>query len=223
MNAIKSIFLKIKIHYLRIIINQVSMEIVHEESGHSGEVCQICIDNIHQPVQLQCGHQFCRVCLSEYSKLKIQEGESDIFCCFIVEVLAADQKNPYKYCNSKFSEDTILDLHNDNSDVIAKYQRFKFFRDNSNGRECPKCCNLQVGTQNNPRMECEKCQHEFCYVHGGAHTGKTCSEFELSIAVETASTNEILLKTSKPCPGCGIQISKTAGCNHMKVNLIKLR
>jgi hypothetical protein len=197
------------------------MDFVRGEADQSGDVCQICIDNVHHPFQLKCGHQFCRSCLSEYSKVKIQEGESDILCCFIVETLSDGQKNPYKYCNSKFPEDIVLELQSDDAEVVAKYQRFKFFRENPNGRECPQCCYLQIGSPKNPKIVCEKCSNEFCFLHGGAHNGKTCSEFEQSIAVETASTNEVLLQTSKPCPGCGIQISKTAGCNHMKVSLLK--
>ena len=67
-------------------------------------------------------------------------------------------------------------------------------------------------------MTCEHCDTHYCFTHGGAHLARTCSEYTASIAGEVRATEEVVSSISKPCPGCGLAIEKTGGCNHMQCN-----
>jgi hypothetical protein len=65
-------------------------------------------------------------------------------------------------------------------------------------------------------MECTGCHARFCFMHSGAHVGRSCAEYIDSIAGEERQS-AALLGESKPCPGrgCGALIYKSEGCNHM--------
>ena len=68
-------------------------------------------------------------------------------------------------------------------------------------------------------MICElpECGTAYCFQHALAHPPTvSCEDYELSIASSVQASREAILLISKPCPGCGIYVSKTDGCNHMK-------
>jgi IBR domain, a half RING-finger domain len=75
---------------------------------------------------------------------------------------------------------------------------------------------LQDGTKE--MIRCGKCNYKMCFNHQVPwHDGYTCQEYETSHpqAAITKTTEEMLAKMSKPCPGCGIAVQKEGGCNHM--------
>jgi ariadne-1 len=181
--------------------------------------CQICIDTLSDPYELQCGHQFCRNCIIQYSELKILEGNCDILCPHVVDAVSTNAKHAYRLCDTKIEECKVLELLGSNQEICKKYERFKYFHENPDGRECPQCNHRQIGSKSKPEMICSKCHCAYCFVHGGAHASLTCAEYEKSVSKETAATNSLLSLSSKPCPGCGIFVSKSGGCNHMKVSV----
>jgi hypothetical protein len=192
----------------------------------AGQMCPICMDNIapDDAFRSTCGHEFCRECAVGYVTSNVNDGNTELGCAYIIV------KAPtFKTCNAKFSDKTVMNLLKDNKKVEQKFLRFNFFKNNLNGRECPACGHFQTGgegiesstdagaTQNN-EMVCDACQNTYCFIHGGAHANKTCDEYEAGIAHETQATDDLLSSNSKKCPGCGIYVSKTSGCNHMKVS-----
>jgi len=68
------------------------------------------------------------------------------------------------------------------------------------------------------KVVCTHCGTTYCFLHGGAHLNSTCSEYTASIAEQVNATTEVISTISKPCPGCGLPIEKSGGCNHMKCN-----
>jgi IBR domain, a half RING-finger domain len=67
-------------------------------------------------------------------------------------------------------------------------------------------------------IRCRKCDYKMCLKHQVPwHTGYTCQEYETSHphAAITKTSEELVQKVSKPCPGCGIAVQKDGGCNHM--------
>lgn len=177
------------------------------------KTCLICMGALAEPVfKLTCGHEFCEECVHGYITASVSAGTIDPGCVFV-----SGEPGAFVTCREKYSEEAIAELLQNDSKTLEKYSRFKFLRENKSGRECPKCEHLQIGQESNHEMVCEVCAHTYCFVHGGAHTDRTCAAYEEEIAVETSATNDLLERNSKPCPGCGIYVSKSSGCNHMKV------
>jgi IBR domain, a half RING-finger domain len=70
----------------------------------------------------------------------------------------------------------------------------------------------------NEMIRCRKCDYKMCFKHQIPwHRGYTCLEYETSHpqAAITKTSEEMVRKMSKPCPGCGIAVEKDGGCNHM--------
>mmetsp|Transcript_11550 Transcript_11550/g.21334 ORF Transcript_11550/g.21334 Transcript_11550/m.21334 type:complete len:607 (-) Transcript_11550:10-1830(-) len=69
-----------------------------------------------------------------------------------------------------------------------------------------------------PIITCQNCSTEFCYFHSNAHSGKSCVDYHKSNLENDRSNieyaNQIL--RAKPCPNCGISVSKDGGCNQIK-------
>jgi hypothetical protein len=69
-----------------------------------------------------------------------------------------------------------------------------------------------------PTVTCHKCDTKFCYFHSNAHPGKSCIEYhKQNLEMDRTNidyANRIL--HAKPCPTCGISVSKEGGCNQMK-------
>ncbi|KAL7542586.1 hypothetical protein ACHAXR_012334 [Thalassiosira sp. AJA248-18] len=69
-----------------------------------------------------------------------------------------------------------------------------------------------------PIVLCQNCSTEFCYFHSNAHSGKSCVEYHkknLEMDRTNAEYANRILK-AKPCPTCGISVSKEGGCNQIK-------
>ena len=258
--------------------------------------CSICLETypIAQSYQLSCSHRFCKTCLYEYFKAKINERQVFLTCFaeskydepIIItspsrsninttntipspptminnnnnnvmstavnpmkvtvvsnsniknttasasnipsssassssSSLITDNPKARLICSMPIRETDILAVlssFSDGSSIIEKYHRFVAEGRNPNLRACPFCSTLQEGKATEPVMICknEACQKEFCFLHSNAHIGSTCAVFEEQHANENRLNEQTIAKDTKPCPNCGIPISKLAGCNHMK-------
>ena len=69
-----------------------------------------------------------------------------------------------------------------------------------------------------PVVTCRNCRTEFCYFHSNAHSGKSCIEYHKEHLETDRSNIECInqILRAKPCPNCGISVSKEGGCNQMK-------
>ena len=69
-----------------------------------------------------------------------------------------------------------------------------------------------------PVVTCNNCNAEFCYFHSNAHPGQSCVSY-IAATSEADRTNieyaNRVLRV-KPCPNCGISVSKEGGCNQIK-------
>jgi hypothetical protein len=73
---------------------------------------------------------------------------------------------------------------------------------------------------------CHRCSFVACTVHNVAfHHGESCAQYDErmreerillnSVHAQEAASARVLAWISKPCPGCGINIQKDGGCDHI--------
>ena len=122
------------------------------------------------------------------------------------------------------------------SSVVAKSDEYKQENNSSHGKdkanelgtcirvECeePEQSELQahLAKSTTPIVTCQKCKTDFCYFHSNAHAGNvsSCIEYH-NKSLEANRANIEYAATAlrvKPCPTCGISVSKEGGCNQMK-------
>ena len=61
-----------------------------------------------------------------------------------------------KTCDSILTTSDILSLIDKDPILLNKYTKFKYFKENESGRECPKCSHLQLGSASDPGIVCER-------------------------------------------------------------------
>ncbi|XP_055759422.1 ankyrin repeat and IBR domain-containing protein 1-like isoform X2 [Salvelinus fontinalis] len=202
-------------------------------------ICMCPLSIFEEPVDVSCGHEFCRACWEGFLNLKIQEGEAhNIFCpahdCF--------QLVPVEVIESVVSRE--MDQRYLQFDIKA------FVENNPAIRWCPKAgCERAVrlssqgpGSSSSdpfsqpllraPAVDCGK-GHVFCWeCQGEAHEPCDCQTWKMwlaevtemrpqelagvSEAYEDAANCLWLLSNAKPCANCKSPIQKNEGCNHMQ-------
>ncbi|KAM9309498.1 ankyrin repeat and IBR domain-containing protein 1-like isoform 2-T2 [Pholidichthys leucotaenia] len=218
--------------------DQISLVPPEEDSS----LCGICVSSIsvfEEPVDMPCGHEFCRACWEGFLNLKIQEGEAhNIFC----PAFECYQLVPVEVIESVVSRE--MDRRYLQFDIKA------FVENNPAIRWCPEAgCEraVRLNTQGPgsstsdplsfpllraPAVDCGK-GHLFCWeCQGEAHEPCDCEIWKLwlqkvtemkpeelagvSEAYEDAANCLWLLTNSKPCANCKSPIQKNEGCNHMQ-------
>ncbi|XP_048410192.1 ankyrin repeat and IBR domain-containing protein 1 isoform X2 [Stegostoma tigrinum] len=204
-------------------------------------VCGICLCNIsvfEDPVDVPCGHEFCRGCWEGFLNIKIQEGEAHNIIC------------PAFDCFQLVPVDIIENLVSREMD--KRYLQFDikaFVENNPVIRWCPTpgceravrlTCQRSGSTMDQlsfpllsaPAVDCGK-GHLFCWeCLGEAHEPCDCSTWKnwlqkitemkpeelagVNEAFEDAANCLWLLSNSKPCANCKSPIQKNEGCNHMQ-------
>ncbi|XP_061110577.1 ankyrin repeat and IBR domain-containing protein 1-like isoform X1 [Conger conger] len=202
-------------------------------------ICMCAISVFEEPIDMSCGHEFCRTCWEGFLNLKIQEGEAhNIFCpaydCF--------QLVPVEVIESVVSRE--MDKRYLQFDIKA------FVENNPVIRWCPTAgCeravrliqqgpgaitsdSLSFPILRAPAVDCGK-GHIFCWeCRGEAHEPCDCQTWKMwlqkvsemrpeelagvSEAFEDAANCLWLLTNSKPCANCKSPIQKNEGCNHMQ-------
>lgn len=202
--------------------------------------CGICLCSIsvfEDPVDMSCGHEFCRACWEGFLNIKIQEGDAhNIFC----PAYECYQLVPVHVIESVVSRE--MDQRYLQFDIKA------FVENNPAIRWCPAArCERAVrltrpGPGDNdphsfpllpsPAVDCGK-GHLFCWeCLGEAHEPCDCHMWRnwlqkvtemkpeelagVGEAYEDAANCLWLLTNSKPCANCKSPIQKNEGCNHMQ-------
>lgn len=181
-------------------------------------ICYSVIERSGDGYILPCKHIYCRSCIEAYIESNIVAGQTLIKCFHVDNSEPNNIGKSSTPCNAIIPENTILDILKMNSEYSSKYHRFKYLKSNTNARECPHCSHLEIGDPQHPKMVCQSCNKDYCFAHALAHNSDvSCSEYEKSISSQDEVNIELISRISKPCPGCGMHVSKTEGCNHMKV------
>uniref|UniRef100_A0A8C5C102 RBR-type E3 ubiquitin transferase n=1 Tax=Gadus morhua TaxID=8049 RepID=A0A8C5C102_GADMO len=202
-------------------------------------MCGICLCSIsvfEDPVDMSCGHEFCRACWEEFLNIKIQEGDHNILC----PAFGCYQLVPVQVIESIVSRE--MDQRYLQFDIKA------FVENNPAIRWCPAVrCERAVRLSRpgpgdsdphsfpllpSPAVDCGK-GHLFCWeCLGEAHEPCDCETWRkwlqkvtemrpeelagVGEAYEDAANCLWLLTNSKPCANCKSPIQKNEGCNHMQ-------
>jgi len=191
------------------------LSVLHEDGCSDIDVdattkglCEICFDDglvDDQIFSLNCGHEFCRDCFTNYIATKLEERNAIIDCpqmgCnkHVVEADAEELLNPEQLTNLKRQ---LLEAH------ITK------------STSCRRCVGVDcsmIAYQEGDEMKatCTKCQASFCFRCGQEnHVPSKCIDVEAFLPL-LSSSELAVRKLSKPCPGCHAPIEKNDGCNHM--------
>uniref|UniRef100_U3FXH6 Ankyrin repeat and IBR domain-containing protein 1 n=3 Tax=Micrurus TaxID=8634 RepID=U3FXH6_MICFL len=205
-------------------------------------MCEICMCNIsifEDPVDMPCGHEFCRACWEGFLNMKIQEGEAhNIFCpaydCFQLVPVEIIESVVSKEMDKRYLQFDIKAFVENNPSIKwcptpACERAVRLTRQGSNttGSET-----LSFPLLRAPAVDCGK-GHLFCWeCLGEAHEPCDCETWKnwlqkitemkpeelvgVSEAYEDAANCLWLLTNSKPCANCKSPIQKNEGCNHMQ-------
>lgn len=217
-------------HALVIFVRTLPLRLIRLSPVPVSFYCQICLQHqaLNEPhTQLPCGHRFCRDCLLEYLTHKIESAEVvPLQCPHFGD--AAEGTDPR--CTFDIDEEQLVALGVPAA-LLAKYRRFVARQTVETHRECPQCeaSNIAGPSLFSNQLTCGQCGTKFCYVHGGAHPGLYCWQWEWkqrkarvdeaarAAAAAEAATNETLDRYTKRCPHrrCGAPTIKSSGCNHI--------
>lgn len=210
----------------------------HEDEADEGEgdelaaaSCPICFDSLvvaRRPagrllrsswaverVWLNCGHAFCKPCLSQYAATWVQEGKT----AAAVTATGGPLVCPVQGCKVLIGEQTLRELLS--ADDWAKHVRLAEDHEVATDprlRHCPKprCggvarlspASLALLSSNPPKAPryvpaaCSKCGHAFCAkCAGNAHPKDTCDEAGDKGFMRWKNGRPV-----KPCPVCGYQV-----------------
>lgn len=203
----------------------------HSNSYNNNELtykCYICMEenlSIYSSSSYKlenCGHRYCSECLANFLQSNILDGRVQLKCFYpITSIDSSTNALITLPCNQNIKHDEILYLLTKEyrCHLIEKYERFVLMKSNIHVRECPSCHAQNIGNPTIPLIICTTCGQGYCYYHSNAHSSNvTCEEYESQKKAENDVIEDLLNKTSKKCPGCGAYVSKSGGCNHMKVS-----
>ncbi|XP_026543993.1 ankyrin repeat and IBR domain-containing protein 1 isoform X3 [Notechis scutatus] len=205
-------------------------------------MCEICMCNIsifEDPVDMPCGHEFCRACWEAFLNMKIQEGEAhNIFCpaydCFQLVPVEIIESVVSKEMDKRYLQFDIKAFVENNPSIKwcptpACERAVRLTRQGSNTTSSET---LSFPLLRAPAVDCGK-GHLFCWeCLGEAHEPCDCETWKnwlqkitemkpeelvgVSEAYEDAANCLWLLTNSKPCANCKSPIQKNEGCNHMQ-------
>uniref|UniRef100_A0A453CWC3 RBR-type E3 ubiquitin transferase n=1 Tax=Aegilops tauschii subsp. strangulata TaxID=200361 RepID=A0A453CWC3_AEGTS len=201
----------------------------HESFLHGLHTCRICFSEYTGVdfVKLPCQHYFCQRCMETYSRIHLKEGT-------VLKLVCPDDK-----CGGIIPPNLLKRLLGDAD--FEWWERLvlqKALDSMADVAYCPRCGIACLGDEDNAL--CSNCLLNFCTrCRNLSHTGRSCivltpeeklltlqerakvrrlSKGEvgmiISMANEIFSIKEVL-RSSIPCPHCGIAITRVSGCNHM--------
>ncbi|CAG5891874.1 unnamed protein product [Menidia menidia] len=202
--------------------------------------CGICLCSIsvfEDPVDMSCGHEFCRSCWEGFLNVKIQEGDAhNIFCpaydCYHLVPVHVIESVVSREMDQRYLQFDIKAFVENNPAIrwcpAARCERAVRLTRPGPGDNDPHSFPLLPS----PAVDCGK-GHLFCWeCLGEAHEPCDCQMWRnwlqkvtemkpeelagVSEAYEDAANCLWLLTNSKPCANCKSPIQKNEGCNHMQ-------
>uniref|UniRef100_A0A6B2LFL4 RBR-type E3 ubiquitin transferase n=1 Tax=Arcella intermedia TaxID=1963864 RepID=A0A6B2LFL4_9EUKA len=179
-------------------------------------MCPICfndypISNIC--VLDSCFHRFCKECIEEWIKTKVNDKEVTVITC------------PDNRCLKQITYNEVCSILTDKN-LLAKYEKFtleKSLETIPDLRWCPRpgCGNAMIGGKKTLMMRCTNPSCLFCFCFNCKeewHADATCTQYQQWKKDNASGTDRAKLwiqQHTKACPSCHVAIEKNGGCNHM--------
>jgi hypothetical protein len=177
----------------------------------AADKCPVCLEAHTTPVELPCGHTYCKQCFIDYLG-SAQDTRQFPILCFgndgkckeCVPLVIARDVLPSSSWDALLR--AAFDTH-----VGARPDEFRYC-------PTPDCPQVYRPGPRNSVYSCPTCLLRICpHCHVEYHEGVTCFDRELDTE---AGFEEYVRKHSvKQCPGCRMWIQRAEGCNHMTCTL----
>ncbi|OQS02002.1 hypothetical protein THRCLA_21533 [Thraustotheca clavata] len=173
-----------------------SERVVHAKPLAKDQECAICFEASGAMVSLcdapMCKAVFCFNCISNYLRIKIEEGQVRRIRCPAIE------------CQS------ILTAHHIHGYVSTElFQRYLMLKEKlRSGRVCPQPDCGQPVTSTGRKIKCSHCHITSCGDCGDVYHMFACAD-------KTYTKWRKHSENVRACPNCHVDIEKHGGCNHM--------
>uniref|UniRef100_A0A453CWB9 RBR-type E3 ubiquitin transferase n=2 Tax=Aegilops tauschii subsp. strangulata TaxID=200361 RepID=A0A453CWB9_AEGTS len=202
----------------------------HESFLHGLHACMICFSEYTGVdfVKLPCQHYFCQRCMETYSRIHLKEGT-------VLKLVCPDDK-----CGGIIIPPNLLKrlLGDADFERCERLMLQKALDSMADVAYCPRCGTACLLDED--KAGCSNCLFNFCTrCREPCHTGRSCIiltpeeklltlqeqsrvrqwskgdiDRRINLANEIFSIKEVL-RSSVPCPHCGIAFIRVSGCNHM--------
>jgi hypothetical protein len=168
------------------------------------EECPVCLGEICNPVELRCGHVWCRSCLSHYL-LAARDNKVFPLTCFGAEGT----------CSQPIALSTAEEVLSSGEFEAVIHAAFFAYINTHSGEfhHCPtaQCSQIYRGAPRDAVLQCPSCLTRICpNCHCEYHEGADCEPDDEELFLEWVEKHDV-----KNCPGCKAPIERTEGCNHM--------
>jgi hypothetical protein len=174
-------------------------------SSYNGPTCPICFDKPSMPVRLQCGHHWCRGCISHYFQSAKEQRTFPLKC--LGKDGRCGTKIPISVVKHVLSGSELEAIANAAflAHVSSRPKEFHFC-------PTPDCPQVYRTTPEKATLQCPSCLTGICTrCHSEAH-----DEFQCSDQVQDELFKKWIKQHAvKECPTCDAPIEKIEGCNHM--------
>ncbi|KAG5641386.1 hypothetical protein DXG03_005353 [Asterophora parasitica] len=179
---------------------------LHADLRRSPASCPVCFDEVTHPVNLPCGHTWCRDCFTRYLTSSVDNKYFPLTC------LGNDAK-----CTEPIplqAARKLLTAPEFDATVDAAFAAHIHSRpDEFHYCPSPDCPQIYRSASRDTVLQCPSCLLRICpNCHVEAHDGFACPDPEAdnNLFKEWARNHDV-----KPCPGCKVLIERAEGCNHM--------
>ncbi|EGO29353.1 hypothetical protein SERLADRAFT_456983 [Serpula lacrymans var. lacrymans S7.9] len=178
-----------------------------DERRPAAAICPVCFSDAVIPIHMECGHTWCKNCLSGY--LVAATGNK----MFPLTCLGNDAT-----CSQPISLTLAQNvLSASEFDALANASYWSYVHSHPNEfHHCPTpdCTQVYRSAPRDAILQCPSCLMRICpSCHVEYHDGWTCEELEAvddKLFAEWSESHDV-----KNCPGCKIPIERSQGCNHM--------
>jgi hypothetical protein len=173
--------------------------------------CPICFNEVTSPVTLDCGHSWCRACLSGYLVAAINNNRLLPLTCL------GDDSDCPDLISIRVAQ-AVLTQADFDAIINASFANYIHSRPNvfhyCPTSDCPQV--YRVSSQNTV-LQCPSCMVRICpNCHVESHEGLECAERNARRGGGETTFREWTKQNDvKFCPSCHVPIERSEGCNHM--------
>ncbi|KAF9220744.1 hypothetical protein BS17DRAFT_298861 [Gyrodon lividus] len=178
-----------------------------DDARSSDVICPVCFNEVVVPTSLECGHKWCRTCLTGYLTSAVDNKMFPLRC--LGDEATCTRCIPLSLARK------LLPAADFNAVIEAAFWSYAHNRpDEFYHCPTPNCTQVYRSAPPNAVLQCPSCLVRICPAcHIESHDGLTCEERDAAedkLFKEWTSNHDV-----KSCPGCKAPIERSEGCNHM--------